>query len=283
MEWGWYKVTEIQIIWLALLQGITEFLPVSSSGHLIIFSKFSSFIDQGQAMDVALHIGSIIAVILYFSKTLWEIAQGLWKCRFMPNFKNEGCQLFYLLLIATLPAVFCGAVLKYFGTEWLRNTKIIGWNILCYGILLWIIDSLSLTVRKIKNLEIKDALLIGLAQCLALIPGTSRSGITITMGRFLGMERREAAKLSMLLSIPTILAAGLLAGYQLWKEDNIQQIADAISGVGYSFVFSLIAIFMLMKWLKKWNFLPFVIYRIALGAALLLDAYGIYDIKLLFL
>lgn len=276
-------MTEIQIIWLALLQGITEFLPVSSSGHLILFSKLTSFADQGQAMDVALHIGSIMAVILYFSPTLWEIMQGLWKSRFLPNFKNEGCQLFYLLLIATLPVVFCGAALKYFGTDWLRNTKIIGWNILCYGILLWVIDSLSLTARKIKNLEVKDALLIGLAQCLALIPGTSRSGITITMGRFLGMERREAAKFSMLLAIPAILAAGLLAGYQLWQEGNMQQITDAISGVGYSFIFSLMAIFVLMQWLKKWSFLPFVIYRTTLGVLLLLDAYGIYDIKTLFM
>lgn len=276
-------MTEIQIIWLALLQGITEFLPVSSSGHLILFSKFTQFADQGQAMDVALHIGSIMAVILYFSPTLWEILQGLWKNRFLPNFKNEGCQMFYLLVIATLPVVVFGAALKYVGTDWLRDSKIIGWNILCYGILLWVIDSLSLTARKIKNLEIKDALLIGLAQCLALFPGTSRSGITITMGRFLGMERREAAKFSMLLAIPAILAAGLLAGYQLWQEGNIQQITDAVSGIGYSFVFSLMAIFVLMQWLKKWSFLPFVIYRTALGVLLLLDAYGIYDIKTLFM
>ena len=271
-------MTEIQIILLSLLQGITEFLPVSSSGHLILFSKFTEFPDQGQAMDVALHIGSIIAVIIYFAPTLWEILQGLWKNYFLPNFKNEGCQLFYLLLAATLPIVICGAALKYYGTEWLRNTKLIGWNILCYGILLWIMDTFSVTVRKIKNLEIKDALLIGLAQCLALLPGTSRSGITITMCRFLGMERREAAKFSMLLSIPAILAAGILAGYQLWQSGNMQQITDAYSAIGYSFIFSMAAIFVLMQWLKKWSFLPFAIYRVLLGGILLLDAYGIYDI-----
>lgn len=276
-------MTEIQIILLSLLQGITEFLPVSSSGHLILFSKFTAFPDQGQAMDVALHIGSIFAVMIYFAPTLWEIIQGLWKTKFLPNFKNEGSQLFYLLVIATIPVIVCGAGLKYYGTEWLRNTKLIGWNILCYGLLLWAADWLSVTIRKIRNLEFKDALLIGMAQCLALLPGTSRSGITITMCRLLGMERREAAKFSMLLSIPAILAAGILAGYQLWQNGNMQQIADAYSAIGYSFIFSMAAIYILMQWLKKWSFLPFVIYRVALGGILLLDAYGIYDIQTLLL
>ena len=275
-------MTEMQIILLSLLQGITEFLPVSSSGHLILFSKFTEFPDQGLVMDVALHIGSIIAVIIYFAPTLWEIIKGLFHCRLKPNFNNEGCQLFYLLLCATLPVVVCGIALKMYGTEWLRNTKLIGWNILLYGILLWIIDKVSITALKIRNLQIKDAFLIGLAQCLALLPGTSRSGITITMGRFLGLERREAAKFSMLLAIPAILAAGLMAGYHLWQEGNVGQIAVACDAVGYSFLFSLSAIFILMQWLKKWSFLPFVLYRILLGVLLLLDAYGIYDIKTLF-
>lgn len=275
-------MTDMQIILLSLLQGITEFLPVSSSGHLILFSKFTQFSDQGLVMDVALHIGSIIAVIIYFAPTLWEILKGLCRYRFKPNFNNEGCQLFYLLIVATLPVVVFGLVLKCYGTEWLRNTKLIGWNILLYGILLWVIDKISLTALKIRNLQIKDAFLIGLAQCLALLPGTSRSGVTITMGRFLGMERREAAKFSMLLAIPAILAAGLMAGYHLWQEGNMGQIAAACDAVGYSFLFSLSAIFILMQWLKKWSFLPFVLYRILLGVLLLLDAYGIYDIKTLF-
>lgn len=276
-------MTEMQIIFLSLLQGITEFLPVSSSGHLILFSKWTTFPDQGQAMDVALHIGSLIAVLIYFGSTLWEIAIGLFKCRFMPNFKNEGCQLFYLLLWATLPIIVAGSMLKYYGTDWLRSTKLIGWNILIYGILLWFIDSVSITARKIRNLEFKDAFFIGMAQCLALLPGISRSGITITMCRFLGMERREAAKFSMLLSIPAILAAGLLTGYLLWQQENMQQITNAFNIMGYSFIFSLMAIYILMQWLKKWSFLPFAIYRILLGTLLLLDAYGIYDIQTLWL
>ena len=275
-------MTELQIIWLSLLQGITEFLPVSSSGHLILFSKFTAFPDQGAAMDIALHIGSIVAVIIYFAPTLWEILKGLFKTKFLPSSKVEGAQLFYLLVVATLPILICGAALKFFGTDWLRNTKLIGWNILIYALILWLMDTWSVSARKIRNLEYKDALFIGLAQCLALLPGTSRSGITITMCRFLGMERREAAKFSMLLAIPAILAAGIFAALELWHEGNMQQINEALSAVGYSFIFSMLAIFVLMQWLKKWSFLPFVIYRVALGTMLLLDAYGIYDITLLF-
>ena len=272
-------MSELQIILLSLLQGMTEFLPVSSSGHLILFSKFTDFADQGVAIDIALHIGSIMAVIIYFLPTLWEMLCGLIKTRFLPKFKVYGSQLFYLLVIATIPALICGAVLKFYGLEWLRNTKLIGWNILLYGLLLWVIDCMSITARKIRNLEVKDAVLIGLAQCLALLPGTSRSGITITMCRFLGMERREAAKFAMLLAIPTILAAGMIAGYELWREGNIYQIKEACHAVGYSFIFSIMAIYLFMTWLKRWSFLPFVIYRVLLGAILLLEAYGIYDIK----
>lgn len=269
----------IQLLWLSVLQGITEFLPVSSSGHLILFSKFTDFSDQGIDIDVALHIGSILAVILYFSPTLWEMAKGLWKTKLLPDFQVYGTKVFYLLAIATLPIIGCGLMLKLCGTEWLRNTKLIGWNILLYGLLLWVVDWISLTARKIKHLEVTDALLIGFAQCLSLFPGTSRSGITITMCRFLGMERREAAKFAMLLSIPAILAAGFFSVYLLWEEGNVEKIFDAVHAIGYSFVVSLASIFVLMFWLKNRGFLPFVLYRIVLGTVLLLDAYGIYDIK----
>lgn len=275
-------MTTFHLTMLALLQGITEFLPVSSSGHLILFSKFTNFPDQGLEIDVALHIGSVIAVIMYFWRDIWYMAIGMAKSKLLPDFKVYGSKVFYLVLIATIPALFCGAVLKFMGTEELRSTKLIGWNILLYGLLLWVIDKMSLTALKIRNLEVKDAILIGLAQCLALLPGTSRSGITITMGRFLGLERREAAKFSMLLSIPTIIAAGLVEGYEIWQSGDMGLVWSACDGVFYSFGFSILAIFVLMQWLRKWSFFPFVLYRVALGTALLLDAYGIYDVKALF-
>lgn len=271
-------LTTSQIILLSLLQGITEFLPVSSSGHLILFSIFTTFPDQGQAMDVAMHIGSIIAVMIYFSEELWKMFKGLIKSWFLPNFQDYGNRVFWLVIVASIPAMLFGLFLKTEGVEWMRSSKLIGWTILGYGLLLYIADKVGLTVRKVEHLKVLDALLIGLAQCLALIPGTSRSGITITMARFLGMERREAAKFSMLLSIPTILGAGMLVGYELFKQNNLTAIIFAIDGILYSFIFSVIAIYTVMWWLRKSTFLPFVIYRVVIGTILLLNAYGYINI-----
>lgn len=267
-------MTNLQILLLSALQGFTEFLPVSSSGHLILFSKFTTFPDQGLALDVAMHVGSILAVMIYFSEDIFMMVKGLFKSWFLPNFKNAANKLFWLIVIGTIPAVIAGLCLKMYGMEWLRDMRIIGWTILGFGILLFIADRIGMTIRKIEHLSALDAMLIGLAQCLALIPGTSRSGITITMGRFLGLERRDAAKFAMLLSIPTIAAAGLLVGYELYQADNLQQIIYAMDGITYSFIFSIIAIYIIMWWLKKSTFLPFVIYRIFLGIFLLLDSYG---------
>lgn len=273
-------MTTIQIFYLSLLQGITEFLPVSSSGHLILLSKFSYFPDQGLALDVAVHVGSILAVMIYFSETIWEMIKGVVKTRFIPNFKNYGAQVFWLIVIGTIPAVIAGFALKSYGMEWLRDTRIIGWTILGYGILLYVADKFSMTIREIKHLGIVDAILIGCAQCLALIPGTSRSGITITMGRFLGLERRETAKFSMLLSIPAIIAAAVLTGWEVWQAGDFQEIGWMFDGVVFSYISSVIAIYIVMWWLKKSTFLPFVIYRIILGTILLLDSYGILSITM---
>ena len=267
-------MTDINIILLSLLQGFTEFLPVSSSGHLILFSKFTSFPDQGMAMDVAMHVGSILAVMIYFSEEIWKMTKGIFKTWLLPNFQNPGSRLFWQIIIATVPAVIVGFLLKENGMEWLRSSKIIGWTILGFGILLFIADKIGMTIRKVEHLGILDAFLIGIAQCLALLPGTSRSGITITMGRFLGLERREAAKFSMLLAIPTIIGAGLLVGFELYQQNNLKEIILAIDGIIYSFIFSIVAIYVMMWWLKKSTFLPFVIYRIILGSLLLLDSYG---------
>ena len=267
-------MTNIHILLLSALQGLTEFLPVSSSGHLILFSKFTSFPDQGLALDVAMHVGSIMAVMIYFSEEIWMMLKGVFKTWFIPNFKNAGSKLFWLIVIGTIPAVIAGLALKSYGMEWLRDSRIIGWTILGFGIVLFIADKLGMTIRQIKHLTALDALLIGLAQCLALIPGTSRSGITITMGRFLGMERREAAKFAMLLSIPTIAAAGMLVGWELYTAGNFQEIIYAMDGITYSFIFSILAIYIIMWWLKKSTFLPFVVYRLCLGTYLLLNSYG---------
>ena len=273
-------MTDIHICYLSLLQGITEFLPVSSSGHLILLSKFSYFPDQGLALDVAVHLGSILAVMIYFSETLWAMFKGLIKTRFLPSFSNEGAKLFWLIVIGTLPIVAVGFLLKNHGMEWARNTRLIGWTILGYGLLLMVADKCSMTIRQIKHMGVIDALLIGCAQCLALVPGTSRSGITVTMARFLGLERQDAAKFSMLLSIPAILAAAVLTTWHVVEAGNLREIAWMFDGVVYSYMSSIIAIYIVMWWLKKSTFMPFVIYRIFLGSILLLDSYGILSITM---
>ena len=270
-------MTDLHLMLLSALQGLTEFLPVSSSGHLILFSKFTTFPDQGLAFDVAVHVGSIIAVMIYFSETIWEMLKGVAKTYFIPNFKNPGSKLAWLIVIGTIPAVIAGLFLVENGTDELRSARLIGWTMLSFGIVLFIADKIGMTIRKIEHLTALDAVLIGLAQCLALIPGTSRSGITITMGRFLGLERREAAKFAMLLSIPTIAGAGALVGWELYQQGNMAEIIYAMDGITYSFIASVLAIYIIMWWLKKSTFLPFVIYSLCLGSYLLLDSYGYLD------
>ncbi len=268
-------MTVIQLIGLAVVQGLTEFLPVSSSGHLILFSRFTSFPDQGIAVDVALHIGSLLAVLIYFRQTVAQMFCGILRTKFLPDFNDRGNKLAYLIVIASIPALIVGFMLRNYGTEALRSPKLIGWTILIFGLLLFVADKYGKNHRDTDNLKIVDALLIGLAQCLALVPGTSRSGITITMARFLGINRREAAKFSMLLSVPTILAAGVLEGYRLFRQGSSAEILWAADAAAYSFVVSLCVIVVMMRWLKTATYLPFVVYRVVLGIALLLCSYKI--------
>ena len=273
-------MTTIQILWLSVLQGLTEFLPISSSAHLILFSKFTGYADQGLMIDVALHLGSIVAVCIYFYREIWEMLKGLCKAKLLPCFKYEGNYLFYKLLLAAIPALMFGVFLKFFGMEWLRNPKIIGWTMIIGGLLLFFADKMSMTIKKVNNLNLKDAFLVGCAQCLSLIPGISRSGITITMGRFLGLERREAAKFSMLLAIPTILAAAIWQAIELYTLGEYGELPFVIDAIWYSFIASLVAIYGMMWWLKKSTFLPFVVYRIILGLYLILDSYKIISINM---
>lgn len=270
----------IQVFWLSLIQGFTEFLPVSSSGHLVLFAKYGGFADQGQAIDIALHIGSLIAVVLYFWKTICDMVKSLWINKFKPNFEISGIKLAYFIIIATIPAVIIGGMLSYFGTEWTRSTKLIGWLLIVYSILLWYADTYFSTSKDLKLMTLKDAMLIGFAQSLAFLPGTSRSGVTITMGRFLGYNRSEVAKFSMLLSIPAIVAAATLTGWEVWQQGNLKEIIWIFDGVIYSYLSSIIAIYVVMWWLKKSTFMPFVVYRIILGSILLLDSYGIMSINI---
>ena len=201
---------------------------------------------------------------------------GVFKRGLLPDFGDSGNKLAYLIVIASIPALFIGFLLRNYGMNWARTPALIGWTVLLYGLLLWYADKKGKTNREINDLQIKDALLIGIAQCLALIPGTSRSGITITTARFLGINRSDAAKFSMLLSVPTILAAGTLEGYRLFKQGSTAEILWASDAALFSFFASFAVIFIMLKWLKKSTYMPFVVYRVVLGSALILYSYHLF-------
>jgi undecaprenyl-diphosphatase len=177
------------------------------------------------------------------------------------------------VVLATLPVVGAGYVLKtYFGGV-PRSAEVVAWATLGFGIVLWIADQSGMTIRRIEHMRYGEALVIGVAQVLALIPGTSRSGITMTAARMLGYERAEAARFSMLLSIPTILAAGLLIALDLYEAGDVRLTRDALIAGGLAFLTALVAIVAMMGWLKRASFTPFVLYRIALGGGLLVWLY----------
>ncbi len=257
---------------LAIVQGVTEFLPVSSSAHLVLVPKFLDIPDQGILMDVAVHVGTLGAVLLYLWRDVGSMLAGIGQ--FFRSRPAPGGRLFALLVISTIPVIGAGYALNYYYPDGIRSIEIIGWATLGFGILLWITDQVGMTLRRIEHLSIGDVLVIGIAQCLALIPGTSRSGICMTAARVLGVERTDAARFAMLLSIPTILGAGSLKGYELYKSGDAVLTREAIVAGGMSFGIALIAIAIMMAWLKRASFTPFALYRIILGGALLGYTYG---------
>ena len=265
---------------LALVQGITEFLPISSSGHLILTW---SFLDGGDAVasiseserlliDIAVHCGTLGAVCLYFWRDVAAMAGGT--LRLAAGQGGPGARLAVAVLIGTLPVIIAGFLAKDFIVEELRSAEVIAWTTLIFGLLLYFADRVGLTVRRIEHITLVQAGVIGLSQVLALIPGTSRSGITMTAARIFGYERSEAARFSMLLSIPAILGAGTLAGIDLYILGDLELTMSALMAMGLAFVSALLAIAIMMAWLRRASFTPFVIYRILLAGALFWLIYG---------
>jgi len=258
----------LQLVVLALIQGITEFLPVSSSGHLALVSPVMGWQDQGILIDVAVHGGTLAAVIVYFWRDLIKILVGLGE-----SGSRSTRPLFGMLVLATIPAGAAGYALHAYDPELFRNPAIIAWTTIGFGILLWGADRFGMTVRRIEHMTWGSALIIGLAQVLALVPGTSRSGITMTAARIMGFEREAAARFSLLLSIPLIGAAALLAVLDLREAGDPVLSQEAGIAALLSFLAALVSIWAMMAWLRRASFTPFAIYRIILGAALL---YWIY-------
>lgn len=258
----------LHLLVIAAVQGITEFLPISSSAHLILVPKLTGWTDQGVLIDIAVHVGTLGAVLLYFHRDVLRLARGFGHTavgRATPERR-----LFWLLILATIPVMAAGLAIDRLGlTSDLRSAGLIAGTTIGFGILLYVVDRTCLTVSQCEHVGVRGALFIGLAQVLALIPGTSRSGITMTAARYLGLERTEAARFSMLLSIPTIVAAGALAGIELWQTGDVAIQGDAILAAGLAFISALAALALMMSWLRRASFTPFVIYRLLLGGYLL--------------
>ena len=265
----------LHIVVLALIQGITEFLPISSQAHLQLVSAFTGWADQGLMMDVAVHVGTLGAVMAYFWRDIWAMTAGV--AQLLRGLGGPGARLAGFLIIGTLPALAAGYLVSRYYPNGIRGIEIIAWTTLGFGVALYIADKVGMTVRRIEHIKLGDIIIIGCAQALALIPGTSRSGITMTTARLLGMERRDGARLSMLLSIPVIIGAGGLQGWALYLSGDAQLTRDALLAAALAFIAALLVMAALMAWLKRSTFTPFVVYRIALGGFLLAIVYGWVD------
>ncbi|PVA07725.1 undecaprenyl-diphosphate phosphatase [Thalassorhabdomicrobium marinisediminis] len=264
----------LTLVLAALIQGITEFLPVSSSGHLILLPALTGLEDQGQVIDVAVHVGTLFAVILYFWADV-RLALGGLPRALRGKTDTEGARLALGLIVATIPVVIFGLILKLTGwDDALRSMTVIGWTMLIFGIVLYWADQTGPTKLKTRDWGLRHALTMGVWQAISLIPGTSRSGITITAARRLGYTRQDGAKLSMLMSIPTIIAAGTLAGIEVAATANGQAARDGAIAAALAFVAALLALTLMMRLLRSVSFTPYVIYRIILGVALLALAYS---------
>ena len=251
----------IEIFILSIIQGITEFLPISSSSHLILISEYFNFENQSLSIDVSCHIGSFFAVLVYFRDEILNF------------FSNK--ILFAKILISSLPVMIIGFFLAETGLiENIRNLKTIAWTTIIFGILLYISDKFKIEKNIENNFSIKNAVFIGLFQILSLMPGVSRSGIAITAARFLNYKRVDAAKISFLLSIPILAAVSIFGFKNIFFSDDIFLTKTNIISILLSFLFSLVTIKFFLDYIKKFSLNVFVYYRILLGLFLLFFTYS---------
>ncbi len=253
-------LSSVEILILGAIQGISEFLPVSSAAHLVLFSKYYEFSNQNLLIDISLHLGSLIAIIFYFRKDLFDFV------------RNKSFLI--KIVLGTIPIIPVGYILYQTGLiNHLRSLEVIGWMSLIFGILLYISDKFKITKKIDTEFTNSSAIIIGLFQVLALIPGVSRSGITITSGRLLGFSRFDSAKISFFLSIPTLGAASFLGIYNIYKEGSTELNFLSIIAVIFSFIFSYFTISIFLNFIKKFSLNIFIIYRILLSLFILAVVY----------
>lgn len=257
------------LLMVAALQGLTEFLPVSSSGHLILLPRLAGLPDQGAAIDVAVHVGTLAAVIVYFWPDVRLALSGVPRL-IRGRIDSQGAWLALLLAVATVPVVIAGAAIALAGwQEALRSITLVGWATILFGLVLWWADRTGARDRTAARWSIRHAAIMGFWQALALIPGASRAGVTISAARLLGYDRPDAARLAMLMSIPTIAASGVLTGAGVVLSSDAGALRDWGLATGFAFLAGLAGLWLLMRLARAVSFAPYVIYRLALGAVLL--------------
>jgi len=260
MQYWYLMLSSVEILILSIIQGVSEFIPVSSAAHLVLISKYYAFINQSILIDICLHLGSLLAIIVYFRNDLFNFVKN-------KNFLIK-------IIIGTIPIVPVGYILYQTDLIYqLRNLEVIGWTSLIFGIILYLSDKSKITKKINTEFTNKSAIFIGIFQVLSLIPGVSRSGITITSGRFLGFDRFDSAKISFFLSIPTLGAASFLGIYNIYKEGSAELNFLAIIAVIFSFIFSYITIALFLKFIQKFSLNIFIIYRIAISLFILFLVY----------
>lgn len=258
----------IQIALLAILQGLTEFLPISSSAHLILLPRLSGWEDQGLAFDVAVHVGTLSAVIWYFRHDLVVMLRD-WSSSLVQRKRVGDSNLVWAVGLGTIPVGLAGLLFKDIVEGSLRSPMVIALATIGFGLLLWWADAMGKRQRDEHTIGWRDVVIIGIAQAVALIPGTSRSGITMTAGLALGLTRSAAARFSFLLSIPVILLAGGLNGIELAASELPVEWSALIIGIVISGISAYLCIHFFLKLLERIGMLPFVIYRLVLGVVLL--------------
>jgi undecaprenyl-diphosphatase len=258
----------LHVVWLALLQGLTEFLPISSSAHLILTPRLLGWEDQGVVFDVAVHLGTLIAVVAYFRHDIATMFVD-WINALRGRGMSHSALMAWGIIVATIPAAMVGLLFKDFIQSELRSPVVIGFASILFGLVLWWVDRSAVQDRGEKNLGWKDFILIGLAQALALIPGTSRSGITMTAGLMLGLTRDASARFSFLMSIPIIVASGLSVVKDMSQSSTAIDLTALGLGTVIAAISAFICIHYFLVFIKNIGMLPFVIYRVLLGAVLL--------------
>jgi len=256
---------ELQYFLIGVIQGVTEFLPISSSGHLVLFAQLTNWKDQGLFTDIAVHFGTLFAVMIYLRKDIYYFLNNIFQ------FKLFEDQIIFKIILATLPAIVLGYFIYDYVSLYFRSIQLIALSSIVFAIILFFADKVKMEIKSWNKITYMEALIVGLFQVLAFVPGASRAGVTITGARLLGYDRLNAARFSMILSMPIILASMTLSLINIFKDKYVEvNLYQSFSAAIIAFITALLSITFLMNFIKKFNFNIFIVYRVLLGILLLL-------------